>query len=111
MLGEKRREEQEQIQHREGEEPLGGVMRALGLAADLDRQRQQALFEAQLVVHSAHIATYGERAADTFYVTDLFGHKLDRPDRLRAVEEKLLAGANAIETGDANPDEIREYSI
>ena len=71
----------------------------------------RALFEAQLVVHSAHIATYGERAADTFYVTDLFGHKLDRPDRLRAVEEKLLAGANAIETGDANPDEIREYSI
>ncbi|QZP08823.1 [protein-PII] uridylyltransferase [Caenibius sp. WL] len=57
----------------------------------------RALFEAQLVVHSAHIATYGERAADTFYVTDLFGHKVDRADRLRTVEEKLLAAANAVE--------------
>ncbi|AZI36210.1 protein-PII uridylyltransferase [Caenibius tardaugens NBRC 16725] len=71
----------------------------------------RALFEAQLVVHSAHIATYGERAADTFYVTDLFGHKLDRPDRLRAVEEKLLAAANAIEDGDPKTDAVKEYAI
>ena len=72
----------------------------------------RALFEAQLVVHSAHIATYGERAADTFYVTDLFGHKVDRPDRLRAVEDKLLAAANAAEqTGDARTGAVEEYTI
>ena len=37
------------------------------------------------VLHSAHIATYGERAVDVFYVTDGEGHKLDAAaiDRLR----------------------------
>ncbi|OCC23843.1 bifunctional uridylyltransferase/uridylyl-removing protein [Croceicoccus estronivorus] len=72
----------------------------------------RALFESQLVVHSAHIATYGERAADTFYVTDLFGHKLDRPDRLKSIEETLLAAANAVEQADdGKTGKIAEYSI
>ena len=53
----------------------------------------RALFEAQLIIHSAHITTYGERAVDTFYVTDLLGHKVDRPDRLKAIEKLLLAAA------------------
>ena len=52
----------------------------------------RALFEARLVVHSAHIATYGERAVDIFYVTDLFGKKLDG-GRLKAVEKRLLEAA------------------
>jgi [protein-PII] uridylyltransferase len=50
----------------------------------------RALFESRLMVHSAHIATYGERAADTFYVTDLLGEKIDEPARLKAVEKRLL---------------------
>jgi [protein-PII] uridylyltransferase len=54
----------------------------------------RALFEARLMVHSAHIATYGERAADTFYVTDLLGEKIDVPARLKAVEKKLLEAAS-----------------
>jgi [protein-PII] uridylyltransferase len=54
----------------------------------------RALFEARLIVHSAHIATYGERAADTFYVTDLLGEKIDEAARLRAVESKLLEAAS-----------------
>jgi [protein-PII] uridylyltransferase len=53
----------------------------------------RALFEARLIVHSAHIATYGERAADTFYVTDVLGEKIDQPHRLRDVEESLLEAA------------------
>ena len=57
----------------------------------------RALFEAQLQVNSAHGATYGERAVDTFYVTDLFGHKLDSPVRLKAVENCLLKAANESE--------------
>lgn len=52
-----------------------------------------ALFESKLMVHSAHIATYGERAADTFYVTDLLGEKLTAPQRLKAVERRLLEAA------------------
>jgi [protein-PII] uridylyltransferase len=59
----------------------------------------RALFEARLMVHSAHIATYGERAADTFYVTDLLGEKLDAPARLKAVEKRLLEAASE-ETAD-----------
>ena len=53
----------------------------------------RALFEAQTIVHSAHIATYGERAVDTFYVTDLLGEKIDGGARLKAVEAKLLEAA------------------
>ncbi len=36
----------------------------------------RALFEAQVIIHSAHITAYGERVADTFYVTDLMGGKI-----------------------------------
>jgi [protein-PII] uridylyltransferase len=53
----------------------------------------RALFEARLIVHSAHIATYGERAVDTFYVTDLFGGKVDTASRLKTVEKRLLEAA------------------
>ena len=53
----------------------------------------RALFEARLVVHSAHIATYGERAVDTFYVTDLLGEKLETESRLRSVEKRLIEAA------------------
>ncbi|MES2492336.1 MAG: [protein-PII] uridylyltransferase [Pseudomonadota bacterium] len=54
----------------------------------------RALFESRLIVYSAHIATYGERAVDTFYVTDLLGEKVDDPARLQAVERSLLEGAS-----------------
>jgi [protein-PII] uridylyltransferase len=54
----------------------------------------RVLFEGRLMVHSAHITSYGERAADTFYVTDLLGGKLDSPSRQRALERKLLEAAN-----------------
>ena len=54
----------------------------------------RALFEAQTIVHSAHIATYGERAVDTFYVTDLLGDKITSTARLEAVEQGLLSAAS-----------------
>ena len=54
----------------------------------------RALFEARLIVHSAHITNYGERAADTFYVTDLLGERVDSPSRLKAVEKRLLEAAD-----------------
>ena len=53
----------------------------------------RALFESRLIVHSAHIATYGERAVDTFYVTDLLGEKIDPGVRAKAVEKRLLEAA------------------
>lgn len=39
-------------------------------------------------------ATYGERAVDTFYVTDLLGEKVDSGSRLKAVEKRLLEAAD-----------------
>ncbi|HSM53814.1 MAG TPA: [protein-PII] uridylyltransferase, partial [Erythrobacter sp.] len=50
----------------------------------------RALFESNLVVQSAHITAYGERAADTFYVTDLTGDKVTADSRLAEIEARLL---------------------
>jgi [protein-PII] uridylyltransferase len=49
----------------------------------------QALFEAGLSISTSMIATYGERAVDVFYVRDGFGHRIDHPARLDAVEKRL----------------------
>ncbi len=49
-----------------------------------------ALFQSRMTIHSAHIATYGERATDTFYLTDLTGAKIDNPARLKTLEKRLL---------------------
>jgi [protein-PII] uridylyltransferase len=49
-----------------------------------------ALFESGLTISSAMIATYGERVVDVFYVRDGFGHKIDHPDRLAAIEARVL---------------------
>ncbi|MGN6496799.1 MAG: hypothetical protein ACTHK5_05585, partial [Tsuneonella sp.] len=54
----------------------------------------RALFENRLVVNSAHVTHYGERAADTFYVTDLTGAKITAPARLSAIESALLTAAS-----------------
>ncbi len=53
----------------------------------------RAMFECKLMVNSAHITQYGERAVDTFYVTDLLGGKVTGRDRLKAVEKSLLEAA------------------
>ncbi|MDZ3832083.1 MAG: [protein-PII] uridylyltransferase [Sphingopyxis sp.] len=60
-------------------------------------QLAYALFQSKVTVHSAHVATYGERAVDTFYVTDLIGDKIDSPARVRSLEKRMLeaAGSNS----------------
>ncbi|HEX4738291.1 MAG TPA: [protein-PII] uridylyltransferase [Allosphingosinicella sp.] len=52
-----------------------------------------ALYELKIAVHSAHIATYGERAVDVFYLTDLAGAKIESPARLKAIQSRLLRAA------------------
>ncbi|MGB3739684.1 MAG: [protein-PII] uridylyltransferase [Pontixanthobacter sp.] len=54
----------------------------------------RTLFEHGLIVHSAHITAYGERAADIFYVTDPIGEKVVNADRLATIEEELLDAAS-----------------
>jgi [protein-PII] uridylyltransferase len=51
------------------------------------------LFQSKVTVHSAHVATYGERAVDTFYVTDLLGGKIESKARLQTLERRLLEAA------------------
>ena len=52
-----------------------------------------ALFQSKVTIHSAHVATYGERAVDTFYLTDLIGDKIDSAARLKTIERRLLEAA------------------
>ena len=59
-----------------------------GFVSDVTR----ALFDLKLTIASAHIATFGERAVDTFYVRDLFGHKVTHETRFRRIEERILDG-------------------
>jgi [protein-PII] uridylyltransferase len=66
----------------------------------------RALFQAKVTIHSAHIATYGERAIDVFYVTDLIGDKIETPARLRTLERLLLDAAGAEPENDDKPRKV-----
>jgi [protein-PII] uridylyltransferase len=44
-----------------------------------------------LNIASAHVATFGERAVDVFYVTDLLGAKISSPTRHAAIKRALIA--------------------
>jgi len=57
----------------------------LGLLHDLTA----AITESGLQIASAHIASYGERAVDVFYVKDVFGLKLSHPAKLDDVRDRL----------------------
>ena len=43
-----------------------------------------------LQIVSAHITTYGERVVDVFYVKDVFGLKIEQPQKLAKLQERLL---------------------
>ncbi|MGH6925638.1 MAG: [protein-PII] uridylyltransferase, partial [Propylenella sp.] len=67
-----------------------------GLLYDLTH----AISELNLDIASAHIATFGERAVDTFYVTDLVGHKVTAKARENRIV-KALCEAIALTASDA----------
>jgi [protein-PII] uridylyltransferase len=48
------------------------------------------LSKLSLNIASAHVATFGERAVDVFYVTDLMGAKIDAPQRQAAIKRALM---------------------
>ena len=43
-----------------------------------------------LNIGSAHVATFGERARDVFYVTDLLGAQITAPTRQAAIKRALV---------------------
>ena len=55
--------------------------------------------ELNLDIASAHIATFGERVVDTFYVTDLVGHKVTAKARQARIRRSLLAAIGLDEAG------------
>ena len=50
-----------------------------------------ALSRLNLNIASAHVATFGERAVDVFYVTDLTGAKIANPGRQSAIRTRMKA--------------------
>jgi [protein-PII] uridylyltransferase len=58
-----------------------------GLLHDLT----SALSKLNLNIASAHIVTFGEKAVDSFYVTDLTGAKIVAPARQAAIRRHILA--------------------
>jgi [protein-PII] uridylyltransferase len=53
-----------------------------------------ALSDLNLDITSAHITTFGERAVDAFYVTDLEGAKIVTPERRDAISVALTKVLN-----------------
>ena len=76
-----------------------------GLLYDLTR----AISDLSLNIASAHISTFGERAVDVFYVTDLMGHKIANPAREAAIRRRLLtAFSGTAAAPEARPARRRE---
>jgi [protein-PII] uridylyltransferase len=63
-----------------------------------------ALGKLNLNIASAHVATFGEKAVDVFYVTDLTGTKVNHPSRQAAIRRALL---DVFEADDAEPAQRR----
>ena len=59
-----------------------------------------ALWRSGVDVASAHVATFGERAVDVFYVTDLTGHKLIDEAKREALRETPARRAERRGAGD-----------
>ena len=49
------------------------------------------LSKLSLNIASAHVATFGERVIDVFYVTDLLGAQITSPTRQAAIKRALIA--------------------
>jgi [protein-PII] uridylyltransferase len=65
---------------------VSGIDRS-GLLYDLTR----AISDLNLDIASAHVCTFGERAVDVFYVTDLTHQKIVNPARQAAIRRRLRA--------------------
>src|ERR1700726_487449 len=60
------------------------------------------LSKLNLNIASAHVATFGERVVDVFYVTDLLGAQISEPTRQMAIKRPLIA-VFAAQSAEAKP--------
>jgi len=70
-----------------------------GLLYDLTR----SISDLNLNIASAHIATFGERAVDVFYVTDLMGRKVTNAGREAGIRRRLAEVFNGALPGEKAP--------
>ncbi|MCC6981972.1 MAG: [protein-PII] uridylyltransferase [Bauldia sp.] len=68
-----------------------------GLLYDLTR----TISDLNLNIASAHIATFGERAVDVFYVTDLTGQKIANANRQATIRKRLEEVFNGLASAEA----------
>jgi len=74
------------------------------LLYDLTRE----ISDLNLNIASAHISTFGERVVDTFYVTDLVGHKIANANREAAIRRRMRAAFDGETAGKAEPPRARK---
>jgi [protein-PII] uridylyltransferase len=70
-----------------------------GLLYDLTR----SISDLNLNIASAHIATFGERAIDVFYVTDLTGRKVMNPTREANIRRRLRQAFEGVPAAEKAP--------
>ena len=75
----------------------------------------KALKDLGIIISSAHIATYGERVVDVFYVKDVFGHKVRQPSKIRQVQRHvvkvLTEGESALGQGKTDKTKASKRSV
>ena len=65
---------------------MGAGLDRTGLLSDVTG----AISDLSLNIASAHITTFGEKIIDTFYVTDLVGHKITDPARQKRISKRIV---------------------
>ena len=53
------------------------------------------LYQCNVNIIAARVATFGERASDVFYVQDLFGEKLQSPARMSRIRQAVAKAIDA----------------
>jgi [protein-PII] uridylyltransferase len=78
-----------------------GLLSALtGVLADLN-----------LDIASAHIVTFGEKAIDTFYITDLLGAKIESPQRRKTIEKAIMGIIAPVKKKTPKPKSGKKSSV
>ncbi len=80
------------------------VIEVMGLdRTGLLHQLTREISDLNLTIGSAHIGTYGEKAVDVFYVTDLTGHKIESKVRQKKIRDALLGVFQRAGSDDKKP--------
>src|SRR5437899_12396325 len=75
-----------------------------GLLYEVTRE----LTRLNLQISSAKISTYGEKVVDVFYVKNLFGHKVEQPQKLADIRKALEA---VLANSDEMPPQVQRERV